>query len=521
MNPFPPAMEESSLTSVIGSSGMSYRQVRELGEGGMARILLAYAVGSGGFTKLVVLKMLRRQLAANPTMRQMFQAEARLSARLNHPNLVQVYEVVEGDAPFLVMEYLDGKSLSAIGAGSAITTPMLLTVISEALIGLHHAHTLCDFDGSPLHIVHRDISPHNIFVTYDGAVKVLDFGIAKMVSPGSNTGVGDIQGKIAYMAPEQLLGEEIDRRADIFSVGCMLWEAAVGSRMWANLSEARVMHQLVAGIIPRPSERSSIEPELDRIIRRATAPAVEDRYPTALELHRDLVGYLGRARLACSMRDVGATLTAAFQGERESQKKALTTALRYPRHSSHAPAAVVTDTVAASASTSTPAQKRWPTIALAAILLLAGGGVALWRLRSPDRAAADPPPAAPLALVNINVRATPPETAIEIDGVPRGTEAVVLRAPPDARDHAVKASAPGYMPRIQSLKFDRDQDVEIFLEKLAPAPGSELNAAAGTARPRRAPRPAAAATKTTHDEGACNPGYYFVDGIKTYKPECL
>src|SRR5687768_8725942 len=189
---------------LVGSSGLAYTPIQKLGEGGMAEILLAYAEGTGGFSKLVVLKMMRRYLERTGGFRGMFLEEARVSARLHHPNLVQVFEVVDtGEVPFIVMEYLEGKPLTKLRSLSAFPREVMLTVVCEALIGLHHAHEAVDFDGSPLHIVHRDISPHNIFVTYDGVVKVLDFGIAKTIAASSQTKTGEIKGKLSYMAPEQ------------------------------------------------------------------------------------------------------------------------------------------------------------------------------------------------------------------------------------------------------------------------------------------------------------------------------
>ncbi|HEY3595067.1 MAG TPA: serine/threonine-protein kinase [Polyangiaceae bacterium] len=499
-------LDEGSLTSIIGSSGMSYRHVRELGHGGMARIFLAYAVGSGGFTKLVVLKMLRKELSADPAVRQMFQAEARLSARLNHPNLVQVYEVVEGDSPFLVMEYLAGQSLSAIRKGGFITAPMLLAIISEALVGLHHAHTLTDFDGSPLNIVHRDVSPHNTFVTYDGAVKVLDFGIAKMGTTSSNTDVREVQGKVTYMAPEQLLGEDVDCRADIFSAGCVLWEAAVGRRMWEDMSEAMLMHRLASGSIPLPSDKADIDPELEAIIRKATAPARGDRYSTALEMQRDLLAYSTRAYGPVSMRDVGEALAGTFKEERERERKALLAALRQsPPDRDTTPGDAVVSVKPP------PPHSRAQRAAMAIFLVLFIGGAVVWRSRSLE----PPAPSAPAApsLVSVSVRATPPETTIEIDGQRRATEAFVMRVARDSADHPLKASAPGYLPQAQLLKFDRDQDVEIFLQRV-PEPRPSASPPA-----RKLPRAAAPAPKS--QEHACDPPYYFVDGIKTYRPECL
>jgi eukaryotic-like serine/threonine-protein kinase len=518
--------EEGSSASMVGSSGMTYRAIQELGEGGTARAVLAYSVGTSGFSKLVVLKMLHKQLADDPVAREMFEAEARLSARLNHPNLVQVYEVVDAEIPFLVMEYLDGKPLSRVSQGGAITQAMMMTILAEALIGLHHAHELCDFDGTPLNIVHRDISPHNIFVTYDGAVKVLDFGIAKAAGAGSRTETGEVKGKLAYMAPEQLLGQPIDRRADIFAAGCILWEAAVGSRIWGQMSDAAVMHRLATGAIPRPDDRTGMDPRLEEIIIKATAAAPEERYATALDLQRDLTAYIAERWTPCSLRDVGAALAQTFKEERERNKKLLGSALS-------GSSATTPDGGARSNSKGGAhsagvirgrRRRRWLALAAAGVTLLAGTGV--WLLGSKERPIAASAVPEPPASVRIVVRATPPEAAIEIDGNDRGQAPVAVEVKADAQDHSIRATAAGYQPEVRTLKFSRDLEVEISLEKLLPkvdpAPSRTI---AVTAPPRYepphhviVPKPKGTASA---EESPCNPPFYFSNGIKTFKPECL
>ena len=542
---------EGQYAPVMGSSGMSYRPLQELGEGGMARIFLACGVGAGGFTKLVVLKMLRRQLAQDPVIRQMFQAEARLSARLNHPNLVQVHEVVEADVPFLVMEYLDGKPMSSIRVGEAVNQRMMLTIISEALIGLHHAHDLCDFDGKPLNIVHRDVSPHNIFITYDGAVKVLDFGIAKAASVASHTETGEIKGKLTYMAPEQLLGATLDRRADIFSMGCMIWEAGVGARMWDEVPEARVMHMLATGDIPRPRDRGLVDDELERIILKATAAKPEDRYSTALELQRDLSAYLEKTGTRHSMREIGAVLADSFKEQRERHKEALARALREPvslvleasagREGGFTPSRggrtltpstqrTNSQLLGALPSLVAEPERRSPRLWVPAVLVLLGAaaGFFIWRARAPQDKHNDPPVAvaAAAATISVHVRAVPPDATIEIDGKIAGTGAVSLNPTVDAAQHSIRANALGYLAKTQEVSFDRDQELDIRLEKAVAASAPVASAAAHPTAPvvvgpSRRVVPPPKQHKGASEENPCSPPYYFVNGIKTYRPECL
>src|SRR5689334_3257328 len=202
-------MQEQQGTPAAGANSLGkYRLIAELGHGGMAEVYLAVVRGPAGFNKLVVVKQIRPQLAEDPEFLAMFLDEARLAARLSHPNVVQTNEVgQEGERHFLAMEYLDGQPLSRInqrlGPKGGLPLVMHLRVIADLLGGLHYAHELSDYDGTPLGVVHRDVTPHNIFITYDGVVKVVDFGIAKARDALTLTKVGIIKGKIAYMAPEQ------------------------------------------------------------------------------------------------------------------------------------------------------------------------------------------------------------------------------------------------------------------------------------------------------------------------------
>src|SRR5262245_45560386 len=199
-----------------------YQLIANLGHGGMADVYLSVVHGPVGFNKLTVIKRLRPSLAEEQEFLAMFLDEARLAARLNHPNVVQTNEVAEIEGQYYIaMEYLDGQPLNRIltRAQKAGTLPreLLIRVVADCLAGLHYAHELADYDGSPLGVVHRDASPHNIFVTYDGQTKVVDFGIAKAATRSAETRGGVLKGKVAYMAPEQARSGEVDRRSDVFA----------------------------------------------------------------------------------------------------------------------------------------------------------------------------------------------------------------------------------------------------------------------------------------------------------------
>src|SRR5215475_2694230 len=233
-----------------------YRLIATLGRGGME-----------GFHKLVVIKRLRTDLLAQPAgpkFRALLLDEARLAARLSHPNIVQTFEVGDQQGqPWLAMEYLDGQPLSQVltrmrRAGQSLPVELALQVVIDVLAGLAYVHDLADFDGTPLRIVHRDVSPQNVFWTYDGAIKLVDFGVAKFALNTADTEVGIVKGKLTYMAPEQARGQPIDRRADLFTVGILLWELLAGRRLLRAPTPAASLERLLFEQLP---SLASVRPE--------------------------------------------------------------------------------------------------------------------------------------------------------------------------------------------------------------------------------------------------------------------
>ena len=306
-----------------GAGGFGkYRPIAELGHGGMAEVFLAVSSGPAGFNKLVVLKQIRAQLADDPEFLAMFLDEARLAARLNHPNVVQTNEVGEDSRRyFIAMEYLEGQPLNRVvqrlGKNGSLTLAMHVRILIDALAGLHYAHELADFDGTQLQVVHRDATPHNIFVTYAGQVKVVDFGIAKALGSSAETRAGVLKGKVSYMAPEQALGEKVDRRADVFAAGMMLWEALAGRRPFKGQNDIVILQKLVAGDIPSPGTvREDIPELLEAICMKALAHEKEERFATAEEMQRALENALEKLGERPQLRDVGELMTRAFAEER-------------------------------------------------------------------------------------------------------------------------------------------------------------------------------------------------------------
>ncbi|HTV17994.1 MAG TPA: protein kinase [Polyangiaceae bacterium] len=302
----------ASLDDELGA-GSRYRTLLPLASGGSATLSIALAEGPAGFTKLVVLKTIRDELVQNARATRMFLEEARLSALMNHPNVVQVYEVfLQRDVPVIVMEFLDGQPLNTILARAADSrVPSLelaISILAKVLAGLHYAHTLHDVSGLPLGLIHRDVSPHNVMVTHDGQVKLIDFGIAKLARSEHRTRTGVVKGKLTYMAPEQFTGTT-DHRADIFGVGVMLWEFAANQRYWGDLLEPAIIGRLVSGQLPHLHTRTRIHEDVLRICERALAPHAEDRYSSAAEMQLDLERYLASRGLVITQRAIGEFVT--------------------------------------------------------------------------------------------------------------------------------------------------------------------------------------------------------------------
>ncbi len=295
-----------------------YAIVGKLGVGGMAEVFLALSSGPSGFKKLLVVKRMHAHLGDDPNIVKMFLDEARLAARLSHAHVVQTYKVgTVAGRPFLAMEYLDGQAANrllkrCVDRGRNLPPALAARVIADVLDGLDYAHTVSDYDGTPLDIVHRDISPHNVFVGYDGTVKVLDFGIAKAATHESNTRTGTIKGKFAYIAPEQARGEVIDGRADVWSAGVSMWELLTGKRLFRRATDVAVLQATLSDPIPMASTTEpSVPLELAKICDRALQRDVELRWPSARAMRDAIEEWLGtrgregsRGALAELMKDL-------------------------------------------------------------------------------------------------------------------------------------------------------------------------------------------------------------------------
>jgi serine/threonine-protein kinase len=508
-----------------------YRIVAELARGGMGIVYLALMRGPGAFNKLLVLKELKPEFLEDPAMIAMFLEEARLAACLGHPNVVQTLEAAsEGHRHYIAMEYLDGQSLHRVlgrarRRGAAVPFEWKSAVLCSALEGLAYAHSALDYDGKPLGIVHRDMSPHNVFVGYDGQTKVLDFGIAKGANSAVETRTGLLKGKIAYMSPEQAAVEHVDARADVFAMGVMLWEAATDRRFWSGMdSDVQILRTLLRGY-PRSAREQAISElpaGLRPVIARATALDASERHANARELLADYREALSRGRVpqlqpeavGCFAQELfaedRARLQVAIDDALRASREATATVSLFRRGSSDAEVPRLTDVnsdvtpsnlpglPAAGSGGSSLSMGAAPVFvagasgfrsplarggllggALVAALVAVVAPAAFWRGAGGTPPAAALPPATPASAavdgrdpaaaekVHLTVRA-PPSARIVVDHqVAIGNPAIVT-LPKDGASHSVHVEADGYLPRDDTFSAIGDGTLIIALERKAP-----------------------------------------------------
>jgi serine/threonine protein kinase len=321
-----------------------YVLLDRLAVGGMAEIFLARQEGMEGFEKTVVIKRIRPHLSKQKSFVDMFLDEARLAAQLSHPNIVQIHELGQvGDSYFIAMEYVFGRDMARIipkaeRMGIAFPHVYALQIASEICEALYYAHQRSDAWGNPLHIVHRDVTPENVFVSFDGAVKILDFGIAKARGQTGQTTAGEIKGKLSYMSPEQALANPLDCRSDIFTLGVVLYEWLTGFRLFTGDSEVAVLRSISEGKIYGPSYfKPDIPPEVEAVVMRALEKDREKRYPTAWDMQRDLDRVLGASEFRPSSMHLANFVRQLFSDELEAERARLTRAAEILDAEPHAP----------------------------------------------------------------------------------------------------------------------------------------------------------------------------------------
>ena len=512
-----------------------YRIVAGLGKGGMAQVFLAMSETSG-FRKLLVLKVLRDELETDEYV-QMFAKEAQLAARLNHPHVVQTYAVGEdAGRHYMAMEYLEGQPLSVVmnklASQGGIPLELHVRILCDALEGLHYAHGITDFEGRVLGLVHRDVSPQNVFVTYAGPCKVLDFGIAKISgSPMTETGV--IKGKVAYIAPEQAMGVPIDGRADVFAVGVMLWEAIAKRRFVAKgVEDIAALTRRLEGKEPKirevvPDAPSALADACDR----ALAHLPGERFETAADMRDALEAWLRSRPIPSAPRAIGALMEQHFSEDRARLRKLVECEIRdidasgpildiptqtgsgklaelpAPRNASREAPALDVQTVVPTASAkaatepasgartaSRTARYFLPAAAVLGVLIT----VATMRAKTGDPAPVRPlssmatvadatPAMATRRTVALTVEASPAGASLVLDGVPLASNPFSGPIAADDREHELRVEAEGYTPEVRKVSLGADLSIMLKLDKLSPPPapsGSGHARPVGPARPR-------------------------------------
>lgn len=436
---------DGASTPSLGCVGR-YQLIKPLAAGGMGEVFAACERDEHGFARVVALKRIRPQFSSDAEFVRMFLNEARLAVKLDHPNIVRVHDFSHGDDEHhLVMEYLHGASILevmrvAASSGQALPLPHALTVVSNVLAGLHHAHELRGDDGRPLEVVHRDVSPGNILATYEGEVKILDFGIAR-AAQATQTAQGSRKGKVQYMSPEQCHGLPVDRRSDVFAVGIVLYELCTMRRPFRGDNEFAVMNAIVSGRFLPPSKvvDFAFPPELERLIVRALAVDKDVRFQTALEM-KDAVEQVARSlSIELSLPALGQYVE-SLQGRRP-----------WPTPPPVAELGPPLDTKVETAPGIEPGEalarpRRWSWVPIVGVAIAAVGLGAWWTRSPPAEGAAETSPE----------QAADAELSPELSAEPSPEQAADVELSPDqAADQAAELSADQAADQAAELSADQ------------------------------------------------------------------
>ncbi len=504
-----------------------YALYDRIASGGMATVYFGQLIGTGGFSRIVAIKRLHPHLALEKEFAAMLLDEAYLAGRIRHPNVVSTLDVVsEGGELFLVMEYVHGETLArllraAILDRRPVPQDVSVAIVIGALNGLHAAHETTNEKGEALAIVHRDVSPQNVVVGVDGVARLLDFGVAKARNRLHTTQDGTIKGKLRYMAAEQLTNEGVDRRADVYGVGVILWELLTGQRLFDHETESATMHAILRQAPPAPSRLAAIDPSLDAITLRALARDRTQRFETA----RQMAVALEQAVPVATPTAVGewVTLTAEAHLRECSRIMRAIDASRGGRSDSVTPAPPAPPTPATSATPATPphagepAPTGPPTLVDEPMSQRSEQRAAVVQLPSKPPPRPRPPGwvyglggAALATIVSLSVVAT--------RSTPRGA---AVATNPDAPDVAVAAlspnapTAPAAPTSSASASAAPLPATTAATSIAAPPPSPLVRRAPAGPPPRKPPRAGRAA------DPECSPPYTIdLAGVRHYKVSC-
>ena len=331
----PPEDDEMRPSIGISSQLGRYELLAEIGAGGMASIYLSKISGPAGFQKPVALKVIHSHLSHNKYFLNLFLDEARLASQLQHPNIVQIFELGEDDGIYYIaMECLSGETVVSLGSRlvdpqrGAMDPRIACYIALQAAEGLHYAHEMTDLDGTPMELVHRDVSPQNIFVTYSGGIKLLDFGVAKAAGRSQETPTGELKGKFAYMSPEQIRENQVDRRCDVFALGINLWEMLTNKRLFMSRAAHSILTKVCSGIVPSVREFQPDVPEaLERVCFKALEKDPDHRYSTAMDFQEDLLSAALAIGGPITPQALSAALDHAYRAEKQEWQAFMSAAM--------------------------------------------------------------------------------------------------------------------------------------------------------------------------------------------------
>jgi serine/threonine-protein kinase len=463
-------------------------------------------MGPRPLQRIVAIKTALGEAMANPEFERLFMDEARIASLIQHPNVCGIQGLdEENGVTYLVMDWSDGGTLRELLdglPGHKTDLYVAARIVADVCAGLHAAHELEGEDGEPLHVVHRDVSPQNILIASAGHVRIADFGIAKARGQLHRpTETGEMKGKLSYMAPEQVTTRDLDRRVDIFALGCVLYEATLGVRPFHGEDALSTLYQLLEQDLVLPSAVDPSYPKsLERIVVRALAKSPDDRYPTAEAMQHELRSWLAAEKQVSTERTVSAVLHQAL-GKKIAQRQAAVQEAMARLDSGgslrvQSLPPTESDTVEPSirsVETTVGASSRRPMLLWAGVVAAAAAGTAAvwiaWRpapnegvevsgtpspsTRTAPRAVAierAPATATNVDRVKVTLTAKPEHSVLRIDGGPALSTPYSAGLPFDARPHTLELSAPGFETATRTLSFDRDRDLAITLAPLPPEP---------------------------------------------------
>jgi serine/threonine-protein kinase len=456
---------------------------------------------------------MREELREHPASLNMFLGEARLAARMNHPNVVVTSEVGEDTGRYYIcMEYLEGQTLSRVlkkTVDQALPLAARLEIMCQMLEGLSYLHGFKDLDGTPLGLVHRDISPNNLFVTFDGTVKVLDFGVAKAAGISHVTEAGTFKGKLGYAAPEQIVGRS-DQRSDVFAAGVLMWELLTYRRLTQDRTQTEIVQGRIAGAESELMLRqgSDVPPQLMAICKKAASKAPEDRYPSASAMQAAIRAYISATALDYSAEKLRELLHGLYEAERSEMRLQIDRRVKQAQLEDEHPsefsnvalvpnAASVFNGTSAGTNPSLPApagRGKMFAAALAVALLAGVAGAFITRVTPQSALSTTPPPsAAPVVkndaesstralgpLVRLRLSAVPPNAELILDGAKLEGNPFSGQLAKDGALHRLEVRAPGRKTEARMINLDEDLQLHIELRPLGAAATAEASSAVPT-----------------------------------------